>query len=83
MTSSEPKWVNAVDATLFATYRDQQRLILFLMMLSNVYEPVRASLLHRIWTLLMEIRLGLILTSHMDTSLAASSSKGHGSSSDF
>ncbi|GFY89916.1 hypothetical protein Acr_07g0001130 [Actinidia rufa] len=48
LTPSEPKWLCAGDSTLFATYRDQQRLILFLMGLSDIYEPVRASLLHRI-----------------------------------
>ena len=40
LTPSKPKWVSAVDAALFATYRDQQRLILFLMSLFDVYEPV-------------------------------------------
>ncbi|GFS38749.1 hypothetical protein Acr_00g0059180 [Actinidia rufa] len=48
LTPSKPKWLCAGDSTLFSTYRDQQRLILFLMGLSDIYEPVRASLLHRI-----------------------------------
>ncbi|GFS46412.1 hypothetical protein Acr_00g0102120 [Actinidia rufa] len=37
LTPSEPKWLCAGDSTLFATYRDQQRLILFLMGLSDIY----------------------------------------------
>ena len=90
LTPSEPQWVSDVDATLFATYRDQQRLILFLMGLTDAYEPVRASLLHRsplptldqaISELLSEeTRLGLILTPHVDTALAASGSRGRGPS---
>ncbi|GFZ03139.1 hypothetical protein Acr_15g0017470 [Actinidia rufa] len=81
LTPSEPKWLCAGDSTLFATYRDQQRLILFLMGLSDIYEPVRASLLHRIplptleqaisELLSEETRLGLISSSHVDTALAA------------
>ncbi|GFY95768.1 hypothetical protein Acr_11g0000740 [Actinidia rufa] len=81
LTPSEPKWLCAGDSTLFATYRDQQRLILFLMGLYDIYEPVRASLLHRIplptleqaisELLSEETRLGLISNSHMDTALAA------------
>ena len=31
----------------FSTYRDQQRLVQFLMALTSDFEPVRASLLHR------------------------------------
>ena len=89
LTPSEPKWLCAGDSTLFATYRDQQRLILFLMGLSDIYEPVRASLLHRIplptleqaisELLSEETRLGLISSSHVDTALAAPVSKGRGS----
>ncbi|GFZ05366.1 hypothetical protein Acr_17g0009380 [Actinidia rufa] len=72
-------------------YRDQQRLILFLMGLSDIYEPVRASLLHRIplptleqaisELLSKETRLGLVSTSHVDTALATPGSRGRGSSS--
>ncbi|GFZ05418.1 hypothetical protein Acr_17g0009900 [Actinidia rufa] len=89
LTPSEPKWLCAGDSTLFATYQDQQRLILFLMGLSDIYEPVRASLLHRIplptleqaisELLSEETRLGLISSSHVDTALAAPVSKGRGS----
>ncbi|GFZ21423.1 hypothetical protein Acr_29g0005850 [Actinidia rufa] len=35
LTLFEPEWVSAADAALFAIYRDQQRLILFLMGLSD------------------------------------------------
>ncbi|GFY89195.1 hypothetical protein Acr_06g0011350 [Actinidia rufa] len=90
LTSSEPKWLCAGDSTLFATYRDQQRLILFLMGLSDIYEPVRASLLHRIplptleqaisELLSEETRLGLVSTSHVATALATPGSRGRGSS---
>ncbi|GFY84590.1 hypothetical protein Acr_03g0013640 [Actinidia rufa] len=89
LTPFEPKWLCAGDSTLFATYRDQQRLILFLMGLSDIYEPVRASLLHRIplptleqaisELLFEETHLGLISSSHVDTALAAPVSKGRGS----
>ncbi|GFZ16754.1 hypothetical protein Acr_26g0000240 [Actinidia rufa] len=81
----EPKWLCAGDSTLFATYRDQQRLILFLMGLSDIYEPVRASLLHRIplptleqaisELLSEETRLGLVSTSHVATALATPASR--------
>ncbi|PSR84941.1 Vitellin heavy chain like [Actinidia chinensis var. chinensis] len=91
LTLSEPKWVSAVDAALFATYRDRQHMILFLMGLSDVYEPLRASLLHRIPSptleqaiselLSEETRLGLISTSHVDTALAVPSFRTCGSSS--
>ncbi|GFZ06929.1 hypothetical protein Acr_18g0010990 [Actinidia rufa] len=90
LTPSEPKWLCAGDSTLFATYRDQQRLILFLMGLSDIYEPVRASLLHRIplptleqaisELLSEETRLGLVSTSHVATALATPGSRGRGSS---
>ncbi|GFY95099.1 CLP protease proteolytic subunit 6 [Actinidia rufa] len=90
LTPSEPKWVSDVDATLFATYPDQHHLILFLMGLSDVYELVRVSLLHRIPLLTLdqtiskflseEACLGLILTSHVDTALAAPGSRGRGPS---
>ncbi|GFZ19390.1 hypothetical protein Acr_28g0000950 [Actinidia rufa] len=66
LTPSEPKWLCAGDSTLFATYRDQQRLILFLMGLSDIYEP--------------ETRLGLVSTSHVATALATPGSRGRGSS---
>ncbi|GFZ03607.1 hypothetical protein Acr_16g0002310 [Actinidia rufa] len=91
LTPSGSKWLCAGDSTLFATYRDQQRLILFLMGLSDIYEPVRASLLHRnplptleqaISELLSEeTRLGLVSTSHVATALATPGSRGRGSSS--
>ncbi|GFZ07781.1 hypothetical protein Acr_19g0007180 [Actinidia rufa] len=68
----------------------QQCLILFLMGLSDIYEPVRASLLHRIplptleqaisKLLFEETRLGLVSTSHVATALATPGSKGRGSS---
>ncbi|GFZ00766.1 hypothetical protein Acr_14g0004010 [Actinidia rufa] len=58
--------------------------------LSDIYEPVRASLLHRIplptleqvisKLLSEETRLGLVLTSYVDTALATPSSRGRGSS---
>ncbi|GFZ05934.1 hypothetical protein Acr_18g0001040 [Actinidia rufa] len=90
LAPSEPKWLCAGDSTLFATYRDQQRLILFLMGLSDIYEPVRTSLLHRIplptleqaisELLSEETRLGLVSTSHVDTALATPGSRGRGSS---
>ncbi|GFZ10946.1 hypothetical protein Acr_22g0003440 [Actinidia rufa] len=90
LTPSEPKWLCAGDSTLFATYRDQQRLILFLMGLSDIYEPVRASLLHRIplptleqpisELLSEETRLGLVSTSYVATALATPGSRGRGSS---
>ncbi|GFS37321.1 hypothetical protein Acr_00g0051390 [Actinidia rufa] len=91
LTPSEPKWLCAGDSTLFSTYRDQQCLILFLMGLSDIYEPVRASLLHRIplptleqaisELLSEETRLGLVSTSHVATALATLGSRGRGSSS--
>ncbi|GFS31554.1 hypothetical protein Acr_00g0018070 [Actinidia rufa] len=58
--------------------------------LSDVYEPVRASLLHRIplptleqaisELLSEETRLGLVTTFHVDTALATPGSRGHSSS---
>ncbi|PSS07479.1 ATP-dependent RNA helicase [Actinidia chinensis var. chinensis] len=90
LTPSEPKWLCAGDSALFVTYRDQQRLILFLMGLSDIYEPVRASLLHRIplptleqaisELLSKETRLGLVSTFHVATALATPGSRGRGSS---
>ncbi|XP_028111579.1 uncharacterized protein LOC114309901 [Camellia sinensis] len=44
---SDPPWDCTKDAALFTTYRDQQRLVQFLMDLTPRFEPVRASLLHR------------------------------------
>ncbi|GFZ21039.1 hypothetical protein Acr_29g0002010 [Actinidia rufa] len=91
LTPSEPKWLCAGDSTLFSTYRDQQCLILFLMGLSDIYEPVRASLLHRIPLPTLkqaiselsseETRLGLVSTSHVATALATPGPRGRGSSS--
>ncbi|GFS35644.1 hypothetical protein Acr_00g0041220 [Actinidia rufa] len=90
LISFEPKWLCVGDSTLFAAYRDQQRLILFLMGLSDIYEPVRASLLHRIPLPILEQAisellsektcLGLVSTSHVETTLATPGSRGHGSS---
>ncbi|KAH7845757.1 hypothetical protein Vadar_005655 [Vaccinium darrowii] len=40
-------WSDTDDAQKFTEYRDQQRLILFLMALTSDFEPVRASFLHR------------------------------------
>ncbi|WOH13399.1 hypothetical protein DCAR_0832909 [Daucus carota subsp. sativus] len=48
LTLSEPKWLHTEDATLYHAYRDQQRLIQFLMALTQDFEPVRAALLHRV-----------------------------------
>ncbi|GFZ16856.1 hypothetical protein Acr_26g0001260 [Actinidia rufa] len=69
---------------------NQHRLILFLMGLSDIYEPVRAFLLHRIPLLTLEqaisellseeTRLGLVSTFHVDIALATPSSRGRGSS---
>ncbi|GFY84807.1 hypothetical protein Acr_03g0015810 [Actinidia rufa] len=90
LAPSEPKWLCAGDFTLFATYRDQQRLILFLMGLFDIYEPVRTSLIHRIPLPTLEqaisellsekTHLGLVSTSHVDTTLATFGSRGRGSS---
>ncbi|GFZ21561.1 hypothetical protein Acr_29g0007230 [Actinidia rufa] len=64
--------------------------MLFLMGLSDIYEPIRASLLHRIplptleqaisELLSEETHLGLVSTSHVATTLATPSSRGRGSS---
>lgn len=88
LSLSEPAWNDATDAQKFSTYRDQQRLILFLMALTTDFEPVRASLLHRsplptleqaISELLSEeTRLGTLKTQHqhLDTVLVTSQSTG-------
>ena len=48
LTYSEPSsWDTPKDATQFTFHRDHQRLMLFLMALTDQFEPVRASLLHR------------------------------------
>lgn len=47
LTSSEPEFTDAKNAEKFSDYRDQQHLVLFLMVLTNEFEHVRASLLHR------------------------------------
>ena len=44
---SEPKWTNTKDAELYDDYRNQLRLIQFLEALSDDFEHVRATLLHR------------------------------------
>ena len=46
LTSSELKFKHATSAKLFSDYRDQH-FILFLMVLTNDFKHVRASLLHR------------------------------------
>ena len=76
---SEPTWHNHEDAVLFTIYRNQQRLVHFLMALTSSFEPVRASLLHRhplptleqaISELLSEeTRLGTLQTHHVDSVL--------------
>ncbi|KAF7153584.1 hypothetical protein RHSIM_Rhsim01G0194900 [Rhododendron simsii] len=77
---SEPSWTSTTDAALFAAYRDQQRLIQFLMALTTDFEPARASLLHRnplptldqaISELLSEeTRLGTLKSQRLDSVLA-------------
>ncbi|KAF7137487.1 hypothetical protein RHSIM_Rhsim07G0087400 [Rhododendron simsii] len=77
---SEPSWTSTTDAALFAAYRDQQRLIQFLMALTTDFEPVRASLLHRnplptldqaISELLSEeTRLGTLKSQRLDSAFA-------------
>ena len=47
LTSSEPDFTDDTNAKKFTTYRDRQRLVLFLMALTDNFEHVRASLLHR------------------------------------
>lgn len=81
LSLSEPEWSSVVDAEKFTTYRDQQRLIFFLMALIIDFEPIRASLLHcsplptleqAISELLSEeTRLGTAKSQHMDTVLAS------------
>ena len=80
LSVSEPTWVDPRDAALFATYQDQQRLVQFLMALTNDFEPVRASLLHRkplptlqqaISELISEeTRLGTVKSQHSESVLA-------------
>ncbi|XP_028053745.1 uncharacterized protein LOC114258087 [Camellia sinensis] len=77
---SEPTWPHQEDAVLFTAYRNQQRLVHFLMALTSSFEPVRASLLHRhplptleqaISELLSEeTRLGTLQPHHVDSVLA-------------
>lgn len=43
----EPVWECSKDAKKFIMYRDNLRVMQFLMALSSDYEPVHASLLHR------------------------------------
>jgi len=47
LSLSEPSWENAKDAEKFFQYRDNMRVLQFLMALTPNYEPVRASVLHR------------------------------------
>lgn len=44
---SEPSFENTKDAEIFFKYRDNLRVMQFLMALTHSYEPVRASILHR------------------------------------
>jgi len=44
---SEPQWENHKDAEKFFVYRDNMRVMQFLMALHTDYELIRASLLHR------------------------------------
>lgn len=44
---SEPSWEDAQDAEKFFKYRDNLRVMQFLMALSHDYEPIRGSILHR------------------------------------
>ncbi|KAA8525024.1 hypothetical protein F0562_011338 [Nyssa sinensis] len=91
LTPSEPTWRCTFDAEQFATYRDQQRLIHFLMALNHHFELIRVSLLHRnplptleqaISELLSEeTHLGLLKPSSTDTALAAFRPPPHKSSS--
>ena len=43
---SEPEWRCLEDAELFIKYKDNMRLVQFLMALRDDYEPMRANLLH-------------------------------------
>jgi len=47
LSLSEPSWENAKDAEKFLQYRDNMRVLQFLMALTPNYEPVCASVLHR------------------------------------
>ncbi|XP_028113898.1 uncharacterized protein LOC114311927 [Camellia sinensis] len=90
---SEPAWHDPEDAVLFTLYRNQQRLVQFLMALTSSFEPVCASLLHRhplptleqaISELLSEeTRLGTLQTHHVDSDCfrnpSRSSSNSHSS----
>ncbi|KAF7130751.1 hypothetical protein RHSIM_Rhsim10G0179600 [Rhododendron simsii] len=44
---SEPSWTRTIDAALFAAYRDQQRLIQFLMALTTDFEPYKSNIASR------------------------------------
>jgi len=44
---AEPTWANAKDAEKYFTYRDNLRVLHFLMALTHEFEPVRAAILHR------------------------------------
>lgn len=44
---SEPQWESHTDAENFFVYRDNMRVMEFLIALHTDYEPIRASLLHR------------------------------------
>lgn len=47
LAASEPTWSCSQDTTKFLSYRNQQRLIHFLMALDDIFEPSHAILLHR------------------------------------
>ena len=47
LTLSEPVWKDVEDAAKFVAYRNGDRLIQFLMALTDDYEPVRAALLNQ------------------------------------
>ncbi|KAK3008451.1 hypothetical protein RJ639_013548 [Escallonia herrerae] len=82
---SEPKWDYNVDNQKFTIHRDRQRLVQFLMALTDDFESVRASLLHRspfqtleaaISDLLYEeTRLGSLKSQRTDVVLATSASR--------
>ncbi|XP_028099643.1 uncharacterized protein LOC114299159 [Camellia sinensis] len=82
---SEPTWPHTNDTALFTTYRNQQRLVQFLMTLITHFEPVRTSLIHRaplptleqaISKLLSkETHLSTLKTHHVDSILATPQSR--------
>ncbi|GFZ11070.1 hypothetical protein Acr_22g0004680 [Actinidia rufa] len=92
LTPSEPKWLCAgVILPYFPPIEISSALFCFLWDSLIIYEPVRASLLHRIplptleqtisELLSEETRLSLVSTSHVAIALATPGSRGRGSSS--